>query len=454
MSLKNQVIGVKAEKIVFPGRSLCRCEDGVALFTEGLLPDETGEVLVTKDKKSFREGILQNVSRGSCERVAPKCPSFGKCGGCSFQNAGYESQLKYKSLCASELLSFTGAPVNEILASPEIWNYRNKMEFSFFNSGGKADLGLHMRGSFNRYCPVPPCFIADENFVKAAQTVKNFANNSGLAAYDNKTREGFWRHLVLRKAKNNNQTLINVVTNSQNAVASFWDPLTDGLKSFIDGICLTKNERLSDAVIPGSFEILFGKDKIVEKLNVGGKNYFFNVSPFSFFQTNSKGAQVLYNEILRLLNPDEKCVLLDLYCGTGAIGISLAHKVKEVVGIEQSVQSVENAKENALLNGVSNAEFFASTAESWAKENALSPGSFDAVIVDPPRNGLTKDVIKFLLVSKARKIIYVSCNPSTLARDLALIAESGGYEIKEITPADMFPQTYHIETVTLLERRI
>jgi len=487
MSLKNQIICVKAEKIVFPGRSLCRCEDGAALFTEGLLPDEAGEVLVIKDKKSFREGILKNIVKKSSERIEPECLSFGKCGGCSFQNAGYESQLKYKSLCADELLSCFGAPVNKILPSPEIWNYRNKMEFSFFNSEGKTDLGLHQRGSFNRYSPVPPCYIADESFVKAARIVKDFANKSGLSAYNNVTREGFFRHLVLRKAKNNNvsqpchsgldpesclsrrdcgsgaamtnvengvfgktQMLVNIVTNFQNKDAAFWNPLIDELKEIADGICLTKNAKASDAVRVDEFQVLYGKEKIVEKLNVGGKDYFFNISPFSFFQTNSKGAQVLYNEVLRLLNPDAKCVLLDLYCGTGAIGISLAHKVSEVVGIEQVEQAVENAKENALLNGVKNAGFFAKTAENWAKENSKK---FDAAIVDPPRNGLTKEVIKFLLNCEAEKIVYVSCNPSTLARDLSLITESGKYKIKEITPADMFPQTYHIETITLLERQ-
>ncbi|MDR2191745.1 MAG: 23S rRNA (uracil(1939)-C(5))-methyltransferase RlmD [Endomicrobium sp.] len=451
MSLKNTIISVKAEKIVFPGRTLCRCEDGTALFTEGLLPGETGEVFVIKDKKSFREGILKNISENSLERITPECPSFGRCGGCSFQNADYKSQLKYKSLCVDELLSFTGVRINEILPSPEIWHYRNKMEFSFFNCDGKTDLGLHIRGSYNRYSSVPPCFIADEDFLKAAKAAKDFANKSGLSAYDNATHEGFFRHLVLRKAKNNNQTLINIVTNSQNKDRSFWESFIDETKSFADGVCWTKNAKISDAVRVDAFSVLYGKERIVEKLNVGGKDYFFNISPFSFFQTNSKGAQVLYNEILRLLNPAKTCVLLDLYCGTGAIGISLAHTVKEVVGIEQVEQAVEDAKENALLNGVENASFFALTAETWAQQNSKK---FDAAIVDPPRNGLAKNIIKFLLNCGAGKIVYVSCNPSTLARDLSLIVESGKYKIKEIVPADMFPHTHHIEIITLLERQL
>jgi 23S rRNA (uracil-5-)-methyltransferase RumA len=240
------------------------------------------------------------------------------------------------------------------------------------------------------------------------------------------------------------------VTAAQSKDIDFWEPLIKELNQFADGICRTENARVSDAVSADAFEVLCGKDKIAEKLNVGGRDYFFNISPFSFFQTNSNGAQALYNEILRLLNPDKNSVLLDLYCGTGAIGISLAHKVKEVIGIEQVGQAVENAKENALLNGVENAQFFASKAEDWAKENFKN---FDAAIVDPPRNGLAKDVIKFLLDSEIRKIVYVSCNPSTLARDLVLMEESWKYKVKEITPADMFPQTYHIETITLLERQ-
>ena len=448
MSLKNKIISVSVEKIVFPGRSLCRCSDGIALFTEGLLPGEQADVLVIKDKKSFREALVKNITLISPERIEPVCQSFGRCGGCTFQNTQYQNQIKHKKEYIKELLSFTGIVPGEILQSPEIWNYRNKMEFSFFNEGNTTDLGLHCKGSFNRYVSVPPCFIADKDFLKAAELVKDFANENGLPAYNNRTHEGFFRHLVLRKAQNNNEMLINIVTNAIDCQPVFFEPLVKKLGEFAQSVYWTYNSRKSDAVIADKLTLLLGKPNITEKLNVGGKDYFFNISPFSFFQTNSKGTEVLYNEVLRLLKPSKNDVLLDLYCGTGTIGISMAQKVNKVIGIEVVEQAVENAKANAVLNSVGNIEFFASTAENWVKENQ---SAFNSIVVDPPRSGLTNDVIKFLLSSAAEKIVYVSCNPSTLARDLALLTENGKYKIKEITPVDMFPQTYHIESVILLE---
>ena len=454
MSLKNKIIGVAAEKIVFPGRSLCRCEDGIALFTEGLLPGETAQVLVIKDKKSFREGIVKNITLKSPERTEPVCPSFGKCGGCSFQNVSYACQIKYKKEYVSELLGVFGIEIGQIIESPQIWHYRNKMEFSFFGEGSagndaaRSDLGLHCRGSFNRYVSVPPCFIADQDCLKAARIVKSFAAVNGLRAYDNKTHEGFLRHLVLRKAKNNGQLLINIVTNTFNGDPCLLDPLVEELGEFAQSVYWTQNGRRSDAVLADKLTLLYGKENITEKLQVGGKDFYFNISPFSFFQTNSKATERLYNEVLRLLNPSGNDVLLDLYCGTGTIGICMADRVKKIIGIEQVSQAVENAEENALLNNIPNAEFFACPAEAWVKENGEE---FNAIVADPPRSGLTNEVMKFMLDSKAEKIVYVSCNPATLARDLSFLT-GGGYSVKEIVPVDMFPHTYHVECIALIQR--
>jgi 23S rRNA (uracil-5-)-methyltransferase RumA len=472
MSLKNKIINVICEKIVFPGRSLCRCNDGIALFTEGLLPNEHANVSVIRDKKSFREGLVKEITLKSCERTSPLCHSFGFCGGCSFQNTSYENQVKYKQQYIFELLEFTGVKISNFLTSSDIWFYRNKMEFSFFSSvfnrhnihyqsnenlmgqmdsmadNLKTDLGLHCRGSFNRYVSVPPCFISNKDFLRVAEIVKRFANKNAISAYNNKTHKGFFRHLVLRKAANNNQLLINIVTNNTDQEYSLLEPLIKELSTFADSIYWTVNARKSDAIVSDKATLMYGKPYIVEKLSVGGKDYFFNISPFSFFQTNSKGTEVLYNEILKLLNPSKEDILLDLYCGTGAIGISIARNVKKVIGIEQIEQAISNAKENAVSNNVYNAQFYAMTAERWVSENCMA---FDAIVVDPPRSGLTKDVVNFLLNSSAKKIIYVSCNPSTLARDLQSIMEKGIHRVKRLVPVDMFPQTYHTEVVVLLE---
>jgi len=483
-ALKNKIINVKAERIVFPGRSLCRCEDGVTLFTEGLLPTETAEVLVVKDKKTFREGLVKNITSISPERINPLCASFGLCGGCSFQNVSYKKQIEYKYEYTSELLNFTGMEIPQILTNPQIWYYRNKMEFSFFNASYSkfqsryaprlslpdvwvqdksyckkdaenytyekkiTDIGLHCRKSFNRYISALPCFIADKDFLPVAKIVRKFANENNLTVHNNKTHKGFLRYLVLRKARNNNQLLINIVTDAVNYASSLWMPLINELSSFSSSIYWTSNGIRSEAVLADKLTLMHGNAFITEKINVNGKSYFFNISPFSFFQTSLKGTEILYNEILKMLNPSKTDILLDLYCGIGTISVSTAENFKRVVGIEREKQSIENAKENALINNIYNVEFQALSVESWIKKNTAN---FDAIIVDPPRSGLTKNVVRFLIKSKANKVVYVSCNPSTLVRDLKLIIENSNYKIKKISSVDMFPQTYHIEVIVLLK---
>ncbi|MDR0485435.1 MAG: 23S rRNA (uracil(1939)-C(5))-methyltransferase RlmD [Elusimicrobiota bacterium] len=451
MSFKNKIIKVIAEKIVFPGRSLCRCEDGIVLFTEGLLPSETAEVFVTRDKKSFREGYVAAIIEKSPDRIEPFCPSFNKCGGCSFEHISYQNQLSIKELCVKETLNFTGADIEPIRPSPTLYNYRGKMEFSFFEKDGCIDLGLHRRGSFNQYISVPPCFISDESFTKAAEIVKTFANSSALSVYNNKTHSGFFRHLVCRKAQNNKQGLINIIVNAEGKdICRIFEPIAKDLARIFDSVFITDNSRKSDAVLCDNLHLLAGAESIVEKLNVGGRDYLFNISPFSFFQTNSPAAELLYNETLRMLNPKPSAHLLDLYCGSGAIGISLSCAVEKVVGIEQVKQSVEDACKNAALNNVSNIEFIENTAQEWIKNTKRE--YFDYIIVDPPRSGLTKDTVAFLINSQAERIIYISCNISTLARDLDIIIKSGKYAANAICPVDMFPHTYHIEAAVCLNR--
>ncbi len=449
-SLKHKIIKVRAEKIVFPGNVLCRCEDGITLFTEGLLPGEQAEVFVTKDKKTFRQAKLEKILISSPLRIQPKCSAFGKCGGCSFQHTDYENQIKFKTDCVKELLNFVDIEIPKTKQSPVIWNYRNKMEFSFYSSADVLSLGLHCKGSFYKYSEIPPCFIADEDIMKACETVKDFAVKTGLKAYNNKAHEGFFRHLVLRKGVNTGGLLINIVTNKQeNINKNFFDSLVEKLSSFCSSIYWTENSKFSDAVNAEKTTLLFGNKNISETLTVADRSFNFSVAPFSFFQTNTKAAEVLYNTVIDLLQPDKQDVLLDMYCGTGAIGICLSPHVKSVIGVEQSEESIESAKHNAKINNVDNIEFFAQPAEKWVKQNNKK---FDIIIIDPPRAGLMQPVIEHILFLNPKKIVYVSCNPSTLARDLKIIMQDKKYKVQKVCPVDMFPQTYHIETAVLLER--
>jgi 23S rRNA (uracil-5-)-methyltransferase RumA len=446
-----RITTVTAEKIVFPGRTLARCPDGIALFTEGLIPGETAEVAVYKDKKTYREGDVMKITSPSPKRAVPVCKSFGFCGGCSFQYLNYADQLYYKHAYVKELLTFLNIEIDNVTQSIDSLHYRNKMEFSFFiNREGKADFGLHCRGSFNRYASVPPCYIMDKSFLPVADIVKQFVTDNNLDVYSQRTHTGFMRHLVLRKAQNTGELLVNIVSNTRESSGDdIFDPLAAKLKPLCTSIYWTQNSRKSDAVIPDKLTLLYGKEFITEKLTVNDKEYYFKISPFSFFQTNSKTTQLLYGEVLNALKLTKNDVVMDLYAGTGTIGIMLAPYVKKVISVEHLSHAVEDGKTNAALNNVNNIEFYSDTVEKWLLNNNTLP---DYVVIDPPRSGVTPKIIDTLISLSPKKIVYVSCNPSTLARDLEMFINKSGYKVKSVKPVDMFPQTYHIETITVLEK--
>lgn len=441
---------IKIEKIVYPGKGLGRGEDGVAVFAEGGLPGETVEVEVTKSKKSFKEAKLVSVAKPSPDRIEAACPSFSKCGGCTFQHLSYENQLKMKRGYVDELLAATGLPSIEITPSPEVWGYRNKMEFSFFDEGKGLDIGLHRKGEFSRYFPVPPCLIADRDMLPALEAVLDFARASKLACYDKRDGSGFYRHLVLRKAKGSGQLLVNLVTNEKTGAGpEFFAPLAEKLKNTAASFYWSINPGVSDTVQAEKLVLLSGAETIEERINVHGRQYSFLVSPFSFFQTNTPGAEKLYELAVNFLEPGLSDKVLDLYCGTGTIGIIAAPFVGEVFGVEQVEAAVKDAEKNGERNKIKNITFAAGSVEKWIK-HAGKP-KFNAVILDPPRAGISTKVVSYMNELRPDRIVYVSCNPSTLARDLALLSVAPGYRPVRAAAVDMFPHTYHIETVVELK---
>ncbi|OGS17442.1 MAG: 23S rRNA (uracil-5-)-methyltransferase RumA [Elusimicrobia bacterium RIFOXYA2_FULL_50_26] len=444
---------ISIEKIVYPGKALGRGADGIATFVDGALSGEVVDVTVTRNKKTFKEAVLNTVVTPSPRRIEARCPSYGACGGCSFQHADYTDQLPIKEAYVRELISPLGITVNPLVASPDVWGYRNKMEFSFFkeNDGG-AGLGLHKKGAFDRYISVPPCFICDEDFTAVVGQVLNFARQSGLGVYDKKTHEGFYRHLVLRKAKNTGQLLVNLVTNSAPSLSGgFFQPLIDVVKGKVSSLYHTQNGRMSDAVACDCLTLLHGAEMIEERLNVGRKEYRFDISPFSFFQTNTRGAELLYDAVLQAGGWKKDDMVLDLYCGTGTIGIVVAPYVKEVIGVEQVADAVNDANRNRDKNAGANCSFVAGSVEKWIKHGDIP--SFNAMIVDPPRGGLSSKVISFIAKTLPEKIIYVSCNPATLARDIKDITAQSPYVAGHALCVDMFPHTFHVESVVSLARK-
>ncbi|MCX5781908.1 MAG: 23S rRNA (uracil(1939)-C(5))-methyltransferase RlmD [Elusimicrobia bacterium] len=440
---------IVVEKIVYPGRSLGRGGDGIAVFTEGGLPGERLDVKITKNKKTFKEAYIGKIIKSSDIRISSKCPSFGKCGGCSFQHTSYENQLKIKQTYVNELLSPFKTDIHPIVPSPNQWGYRNKMEFSFFDKDGIVSLGLHQKGEFDKYLSIPPCYIADEDFLDLSETITAFANKSKLTVYNKKTHNGFYRHLVLRKAQNSGEILVNIVTNSNNHISeSIFYELVQSLKNKITSFYWTINSGVSDAVLSERTILLSGKNEIEERLKIKNRLYSFLISPFSFFQTNTSACEKLYDKVIDCFDPDKKDSVLDLYCGTGTIAIILAPYVSEVLGVDGNEEAIRNASINAEKNKIVNSSFMSMRVEKWIKE--CDPQKYDSIVVDPPRSGLTQKVISFILTGDFKKIVYVSCNPSTLARDLNLLIEGNKFKIEKIIPVDMFPQTYHVEMVVSL----
>ena len=442
---KNEILSIS--KIVFPGKGLARGADGVAVFVEGVLPGETADVFIYKNKKKYKEGRAVEIIEKSDKRINPRCPSFGECGGCTFGHTGYDYQLELKNAYVKESLYGYEDKLEPIVRGDDEWGYRNKMEFSFFEEDSNIFVGLHKKGRFNSFVKIPPCYICDESFSKVIDIVIKFSKKMNYKVYDKKTNLGFLRHLVIRKGKNTNELLVNLVTNIDSSVnKKTFAPLIGSLKGMVTSFYWTENSRVSDAVIPEKLTLFHGKDMIREELNVCGKNFNFSISPFSFFQTNTRATEKLYEKVIEYLEPQKTDQVLDLYCGTGSIGICIASYVKSVLGVENVQSSVENAILNKGLNGIENISFKYSFVEDWIKEEFSN--EFNALIVDPPRTGLSQKAIDFINNSKFEKIVYVSCNPPTLARDLKLL----NYSPQKITPFDMFPQTYHVECVSLLER--
>ncbi len=441
---------IRIEKIVYPGKALGRGEDGIATFTDEGLPHELVDVTFTKRKKSFQEGMVTEIIEVSPERIKARCPHFGICGGCALQHTTYENQLKIKQTYVAELLAqLPDLKLAPIIASPEPWGYRNKMEFSFFEKDGQVYAGLHQKGQFNRYLAIPPCYISDSDFLPILEMVTKFVQKSKLPAYDAKSHIGFYRHVVLRKAKRTNEILLNLVTTHQDDITKdFFKPLIKELKDKITSFYWTENSKISDAVAADALHLLTGKAYIIEEMHIKEKTFSFQISPFSFFQTNSLGAELLYGQVLEYLKPEKKDTVLDLYCGTGTIGLTVAPFVQQVFGVEQIAAAIENAKENKICNKIENITFEVATVEEWIRQKNWP--SFNALILDPPRNGLSLHVIEFIERTLPAKLVYVSCNPSTLARDLALLAKT--YKAVEGVAVDMFPQTYHVETVVRLQK--
>lgn len=429
-------------------------EDGQTIeekvVVKNSIPGQTVKFMVNKKKHGKCEGRLLEVVCQADTETNERCEHFGKCGGCVYQTVKYEEQLKMKENAVKKLL----APVinteyewEGIIGSPVSSEYRNKMEFSFGDEvkDGPIALGLHKRNSMYDIVTVTGCKIVDNDYRKILKCVYDYALEKNLTYYHKMKHEGYLRHLLVRKAVKTGQILVDIVTTTINDIP--MDELADRLKALsldgeITGFLHTYNDSVADAVINQKTEIVFGKDYIEEEL-LGLK---FKITTFSFFQTNSLGAEVLYSKARDYVGTTKDKVIFDLYSGTGTIAQMLAPVAKKVIGVEIIPEAVEAARINAGINGLDNCEFIADDVLN-ALDNIKDKPDF--IVLDPPRDGINPKALKKIIDYGVESMVYISCKPTSLARDLVMLQESG-YEVKKGCCVDMFPNTGHVEMVVKL----
>ena len=458
---KGQVYEGVIESVEFPNKGIVNVsqEDRRVIVKNGV-PGQKVRFSVNKVKKGKAEGRLLEVIEKAPQEIESACPHFGQCGGCTYQNLPYEEQVKLKESQVKAMMdeAVDGDYIWEgVLESPVKSEYRNKMEFSFGDEykDGPLALGMHKRGSFHDIVNVCDCQIVDGDYRKILACTLECARKSGLPYYHRMRHDGYFRHLLVRKAVKTEEILIDIVTASEEGFDSkpkeFLDKWAAALQALeltgkIVGILHTKNNSLADIVKDEGTEILWGKDYFYEEL-LGLK---FKITPFSFFQTNSLGAEVLYEKAREYIGDTNEKVVFDLYSGTGTIAQILAPVAKKVVGVEIVEEAVEAAKVNAKLNGLDNCTFWAGDVLKVIDELGEVP---DLIMLDPPRDGVNPKALMKILNFGVDRLVYIACKPTSLARDLEMI-QGRGYKVEKIACVDLFPNTVHIETVVLLSKGV
>lgn len=434
----------------FPNKGIIE-EDDVKVIVKNAIPGQKVTYRLQKKRNNTGQGRLISIDEYSPLETNEKlCPYFGICGSCLYQKLPYEEQLKLKEGLVKKLIDqVVPEYVYEgIKGSPYEKGYRNKMEYSFGDEekGGKMVLGLHKRGSFYDVLDASECALVHEDYGKILTLVINYCTDKGLKYFHKVTHEGFLRHLIIRRSEYSKELLIDLVTTSTYE-HDFSDLVNEILACPIEGkiagILHTVNDSVSDAVKDEGTSILYGKDYIVEKI----LGLEFKITPFSFFQTNSLGAEVLYSVVRDYIGgfTDGK-VVFDLYSGTGTIAQLLAPAAKKVIGVEIVEEAVEAAKINAELNGLNNCSFIAGDVLKVIDDIEEKP---DVIVLDPPRDGINPKALPRILNYGVDNIVYISCKPTSLARDLVMIQEYG-YKVEKVCMVDMFPWTVHVETIVLL----
>ncbi|MEY8508634.1 23S rRNA (uracil(1939)-C(5))-methyltransferase RlmD [Lachnospiraceae bacterium 42-17] len=451
---KGQIYEGIIESVDFPNKAKVFVEEeGKTVIVKNGVPGQRVRFSVNKIRSGRAEGRILEVLSPSPFEIEPSCPHFGQCGGCTYQNLPYEEQLRLKE---NQIKAMMDEAVNGefvwdgIKPSPVSSGYRNKMEFSFGDEykDGPLALGMHKRGSFHDIVNVMDCQIIDEDYRRILDCTLNYARETGLPYYHRMKHTGYFRHLLVRKAVKTKEILVDLVTTGEETptLKDWADRLLSlPLDGKIAGILHTRNDSVADIVKDEGTEILYGQDYFYEEL-LGLR---FKITSFSFFQTNSLGAEVLYGMAREYIGDTKDKVIFDLYSGTGTIAQILAPVAKRVVGVEIVEEAVAAARANAELNRLSNCSFWAGDVLKVIDELKEMP---DLIVLDPPRDGVNPKALERITDFGAERIVYIACKPTSLVRDLEML-QGRGYGVERVGGVDLFPGTYHVETVCLLSRK-
>jgi 23S rRNA (uracil1939-C5)-methyltransferase len=443
---KNERIVLHIDGLDSRGFGVGRCRD-VAVFVQGALPGEEVEAHVIKCAKNYAVAKLCAILQESPNRCVPDCPAYPRCGGCSLRHMTYEAQLAYKRQSVQDAFARLGGmpdvQVRPVVGAPSVLRYRNKAQFPVCE--GPA-IGFYKRHS-HAVVDIADCPVQTQNAMQACAALRNYMQQSSVGAYDERRGKGLVRHLMTR-CNQAGQLVVTVVANAahlpqEELLVALMRAQVDGLL----GVVLNVNTRRDNVIMGTTCRTLWGTPLLEESLC--GK--VFSISPMAFFQVNTVQTQTLYALAAEAAQLTGQETLLDLYCGTGTIGITMADQVRELIGIESVEPAVEDARRNAQRNHVSNARFYAARAEELLPQMAEAGQRADVAILDPPRGGCEKPLLDAVCRIAPKRIVYVSCNPATLARDAAILCQNG-YRVEYAQPVDLFPMTEHVETVCLMSR--
>ena len=467
---------VTIEKLTFGGAGLTRIE-GMAVFVPGSIPGQKVKIRLTRNKGKHMESKLLEVASRAVEEIQPRCQHFHDCGGCTWQNLPYDKQIDYKEEIVRETLEHL-TPVDEetrktlpgrvlkIIPSPQVFHYRNKLEMSFGYESMRTEekngkriyfdenptIGFHQPGMWQTVLPVTECHLYDEQIGLLLQDVRRFMEDTNLPVYNPKTHKGMLRTLLLRRGVQTGEQMIGFIVKARKKELEplFQHFMRFGGRSGLTSLMVIENHGVNDRPEQPKVHPLIGQGYITERLF----DLTFEVSPFSFFQTNTLGAEKLYQAIADAADLTPRDTVLDAYCGMGTIGQYLSRFCEKVVGVESHPAAIEDALKSAGKNRIGNISFYKGRTEQVLASQLKAGGkyAFSVIVVDPPRAGLHPKARKAVLEHSPEKIVYVSCNTATFARDLGEFLE-GGYELRSVQPVDLFPHTSHIETVAVLQRK-